>query len=134
MPGIGVPMIFLIWTIWFFNQFMCLIILLNFLIAIISQSYEQVMTLKIQVKYMHKSELNRECFLFLKTMRLLSDYIPDQGKFNIFYLWSTIGNGEEDENDWLGFVQTLKNVVTQESRKVNSKIDSLKEKVLTIDE
>jgi len=36
-------MIFLIWAIWFLNEFFCLIILLNFLIAIISQSYDSVM-------------------------------------------------------------------------------------------
>lgn len=36
-------MIFLIWFFWFANQFFVLIILLNFLIAIISQKYEQVM-------------------------------------------------------------------------------------------
>jgi hypothetical protein len=33
-------MISMIWLVWFFNQLFILIILLNFLIAIISQSYE----------------------------------------------------------------------------------------------
>jgi hypothetical protein len=37
-------MISIIWMVWFLNQVFILIILLNFLIAIISQSYEQVMS------------------------------------------------------------------------------------------
>jgi hypothetical protein len=34
----------IIWAIWFLNQWIVLICLLNFLIAIVSQSYELVMT------------------------------------------------------------------------------------------
>jgi hypothetical protein len=37
-------MVAIIWITWFMNQLFILIILLNFLIAIISQSYEQVMS------------------------------------------------------------------------------------------
>ena len=37
-------MISLVWTVWVLHQFLVLIILLNFLIALISQSYEDVMT------------------------------------------------------------------------------------------
>jgi hypothetical protein len=35
--------IYLIWVVWFFNQLIMLIILMNFLIAVITQSYENVM-------------------------------------------------------------------------------------------
>jgi hypothetical protein len=31
---------FMIWICWFMNQFMCLVVLLNFLIAVISQVYD----------------------------------------------------------------------------------------------
>lgn len=34
--------ILLIWIVWLLNQFMCLIVLLNFLIAVISQVYDNV--------------------------------------------------------------------------------------------
>ena len=37
-------MIFIIWITWWINQYIMLIIMLNFLIAIIAQSYEDVMT------------------------------------------------------------------------------------------
>lgn len=95
-------MITLIWFIWTANQFLCLIILLNFLIAIISQSYEQVMTKKKIVKYLHRSELNRECFLFFKAYRFLSRYLKDQSDFNIIYIWSSTASSDDDNEDWLG--------------------------------
>ena len=37
-------MVFIIWITWWMNQYIMLVIMLNFLIAIISQSYEDVMT------------------------------------------------------------------------------------------
>lgn len=42
---------YMIWFIWFMNQFVIVIILLNFLIAVISQSYENVMNSKSIMKY-----------------------------------------------------------------------------------
>jgi len=40
---IGLVMITIIWSMWILHQFILLILLLNFLIAIVSQSYENVM-------------------------------------------------------------------------------------------
>lgn len=48
-------MVYLIWIIWFANLFINMIILLNFLIAIISQSYEQVISNKQIFRYKYKS-------------------------------------------------------------------------------
>lgn len=64
----------IIWLIWFFNQFIVLIILLNFLIAIISQSYEMVMTKTSESKYKQRSDLNVECYLVLKYYNRLKYY------------------------------------------------------------
>jgi len=56
-------MIFIIWVVWIANQILVFIILMNFLIAIISQSYEQVMSQKIINKYSQRVYLNRESCL-----------------------------------------------------------------------
>jgi hypothetical protein len=56
----------MIWMIWFSNQLFILIILLNFLIAIVSQSYEQVMSCAEINMYMHRAILNRECRFLLQ--------------------------------------------------------------------
>lgn len=62
-------MIYMIWTLWFFNQFFNLIILLNFLIAIVSQSYDRVCSERMNYEYSHKSELNEETQRFFKVFR-----------------------------------------------------------------
>jgi len=43
-PIAGNLMIILIWVFWLLSQWLVLIILLNFLIAIIGQSYDQIMS------------------------------------------------------------------------------------------
>lgn len=52
--------IYLIWLVWFANQFLILIILLNFLISVISKSYSDVMDSALMFKYVQMCELNRE--------------------------------------------------------------------------
>lgn len=49
-----------VYGLWFVNQFLVLIILLNFLIAVISQSYEKVKNSAIILEYQDRCELNRE--------------------------------------------------------------------------
>jgi len=56
-------MIFICWFIWFIHQYLVLIILLNFLIAIISQSYDSVMTTSLITKYNQRCDMNWECTL-----------------------------------------------------------------------
>lgn len=62
-------MIYFIWLLWFENQFFNLIILLNFLIAIVGQSYERVMSESLIYQYSHKAELNCETRRFLMTFQ-----------------------------------------------------------------
>ena len=61
-------MVCFIWVLWFANQFLNLIILLNFLIAIISQSYDNVMSKSLEYKYNQRCQMNRECRLILKSL------------------------------------------------------------------
>lgn len=56
----GHVMIACIWGIWLINQFFITIILLNFLIAIIVQSYESVMSKSIINIYSTKAAWNRD--------------------------------------------------------------------------
>ena len=58
-------MISMIWTLWIIHQFVNMIILLNFLIAIISQSYENVMSKSAIFKYKQRAQLNQECLMML---------------------------------------------------------------------
>ena len=51
---------FITWFIFFMHQFIALIILLNFLIAVISQSYDEVMSRRAESNYVHRCQMNFE--------------------------------------------------------------------------
>lgn len=66
--------IFLIWCTWFICTFSMIIILLNFLIAVITESYEEVATKQSIYTYLHKAELNEECYSLLSYFWNMPDY------------------------------------------------------------
>lgn len=55
-------MIYIIWFIWLFNIILMVIILLNFLIAVISQTYERVVSQQVRFSYSNKAEMNLEYY------------------------------------------------------------------------
>jgi hypothetical protein len=63
-----------VWSTWFFNQLICLIILLNFLIAVISQGYDNVMAEQIIDKYQSRAEMNYEYFILINKLGLNKDF------------------------------------------------------------
>lgn len=87
MFGYGQCMIYLIWILWYLNQFFNLIILLNFLIAIVSQSYEKVMTDSMKYEYEHKAELNSETERFFRMI-----FTP-----KAFDIMCTVSSHEDDD-------------------------------------
>ena len=58
-------MVYVIWVLWMIEIYFLLIVFLNFLIAIISQVYEEDLAMKIQRDYRQKSEMNLETDLVL---------------------------------------------------------------------
>lgn len=60
--------IYIIWFVWLLNQLLILIVLLNFLIAVISQSYENVMNKSVQFKYLQRCELIREAAIVFNSL------------------------------------------------------------------
>lgn len=67
-------MVYLIWVIWFLNLLMNMVILLNFLIAIISQSFETVISNRLIFEYEYKSELNIERLQFYSSLKKLKNF------------------------------------------------------------
>ena len=99
-------MIGLIWLNWLFNQILVLIILLNFLIAIISQSYDSVMAKSIISRYVNRCTTNREHRLNLKAVGMISyqDIVVVSANCQ--------KSGNEDELE--GFVKSIKKYVHKE--------------------
>ena len=59
-------MVYIIWIVWMFHLYFMLIVFLNFLIAIISQVYEQDLVMSLQNEYTQKAQMNLEIEYFLK--------------------------------------------------------------------
>ena len=93
------------------------IILLNFLIAVISQTYERVVSSQVNYTYKDKAEMNEECQLILTTL-----YYQGEVKMIVFTYDKSIFSAES--NEWGGIVDSIKQVVDKSSNKVKSKVES----------
>lgn len=132
--------IIIILTLFISLIFMMKIVLLNFLIAVISQTYEDVMSRKLMTTILQKAEMNRECRLILNNLgleRKIPPFILQTEKY--------VGLGSDS---WQGFVVTINNhikehaqytndrlarVYGQLDRKLNDKVGSLNTKVSDLD-
>lgn len=113
----ALTVIYIIWLMWFANQALILIVLLNFLIAVVSQSYENVMNSATQFKYAQRCELIREAAVINKTFP-----ISDVVDYHVFVLRCNVN--EEEGGDWAGFVQTIKTFIRGETSKILQKNDN----------
>lgn len=103
---------------------MILIVLLNFLIAVVSQSYENVMNSATQFKYKQRCEMIREAAIINQTFGFYK-------KYHVFVLQCNVFD-EDSGGDWAGFVQTLKTFIKGETSKINAKNDTLNRKIDSI--
>ena len=98
-------MIMVIWMVWIIHQFMTLIMILNFLIAIISQSYENVMSKSQILKYKTRVDLNLECLQVI-------DFLVKLERFESLLIVSQ--NEDHLENgEWEGVVNSIKLYIRQ---------------------
>ena len=67
-------MVTLIWIVWTSSLYIMVIMMLNFLIAIISQSYENVMSQQIVFQYQQKVEMNEEYLMILNYFKFLENF------------------------------------------------------------
>lgn len=113
-------LISLIWLVWLLNQFLNLIILLNFLIAVISQVYDKVISDQKLLMYQLRAELNKEYFMIMRMYNLLEEY-----QMLVFTTEKGVEEAEEDE--FAGLVQTLKKYIAAQNEQVNHRIDALED-------
>ena len=52
----------MIWVVWYVQTFLCLIVLLNFIIAVIGATYNRVAPQQQAISYKNKADLNQEYF------------------------------------------------------------------------
>ena len=116
-------MISVVWFAWLINQFIMLITLLNFLITIMGQTYDQVMEQSIIRKYADRASLNRECRLIYKFLGMLPDIDTN--------FICSVDNSEDiaGGDSHMGFVKSIKDFVTTENAKVLAKSSAKVEEV-----
>ena len=99
-------------TIWFLNQFFVVIILLNFLIAVISQSYENVMNKQDIKKYEYIADLNEEALMMINSLPRMKRTFDGEKqqlvKKNQLIVSIKTKEDQEDTEEWVGFIQTIK--------------------------
>mmetsp|Transcript_34655 Transcript_34655/g.53026 ORF Transcript_34655/g.53026 Transcript_34655/m.53026 type:complete len:238 (+) Transcript_34655:5493-6206(+) len=105
-----------IWMFWMFNQYINLIILLNFLIAVISQTYEKVISRLDTFTYMHKAELNSEFFQVMHVLRKAEEY-------NILLFKVEKQHKDKKSSDWQGMIQTIRSIITKSNATLAAKTE-----------
>lgn len=101
-------MIYLIWLLMVVNQLVMQVVLFNFLIAIVSESYYKVQALRHINLFEHKSELNHEFYL---TKKYFNKYVTctKAQSFDVLFMmapeYEEIGHSK---TDWTNFYEKFR--------------------------
>lgn len=98
-------MIILIWILWGYNIITGCIILLNFLIAIVSESYNVVNNRKEFYRYKHRSDINKECLIFYEFFGRHLPCMKRMNSFNCLLIQSE--NHGDDVDQWVGLLKKI---------------------------
>lgn len=113
--------IYTIYLFWFLNQFLILIVLINFLIAVISQSYENVMDTAVIIKYSQRCDLNSQISIIYEHSKIL------RKNYDCVILSSNTQHGGDEA--WSGFCQSVKCYVKEQNAKVFTNIQKAMDQV-----
>ena len=121
-------MIGTIMLLWLLNQLFILIIMLNFLIAVITQTYDQVTQKQKIFTYNHRADLNVEC-------RQIYQQFSKMNEFNCIQLQTVEDEKKNDSlmqsigDDHLALIDSIKTIVSQENEKLQKKVSLSSTKV-----
>jgi len=115
----------MIWLLWLVNQYVIIIFAFNFMVSVISQSYEESLNKSLIVRYTFRCERVMEASIFTKLV----------GAARTLQTFSLSTNNSSDLDKWPGFVQSIKSYVRSENivlrralsesvTDLNTKIDS----------
>lgn len=88
-----------IWSCFMVNEILMLIVLLNFLIAIVSESYARVTSVKMRFSYINKAEMNQETFLQIKLLRYICPCLIKPKRFDTFIIEEELIIKDEHKQD-----------------------------------
>lgn len=123
-PLVSGSMAVLLWFLWFLNNLLLCILMLNFLIAIISQSFERMMEQQLVTNYGHRIEFNRDCRIVLNYFGLLPT-------LNCAVISGKTLESEVDQ--WCGLVRSMKTYVKEQNADLHSRMKAMEAKLEKID-
>ena len=107
----------LAWLLWFLILIIGNIVFMNFIIAVVSESYENCMDQKIQLIYNAKLEMIEECEnLMPEWVFTKRNWFP---RFIIIRRQRGSGTGGDNPDEWQGFVKQMKRHQEHETAKLN---------------
>jgi len=116
---------------WLGNQYICMIILLNFLIANMSAQYDETMGNKKQLEYQQKIAMNMEHYMFKFFFQSVWQRIFKTKKpYEMLVFTSIARNQDEQDAENEGFVKTIKNKLNQTNKLVTKKHKETDEKLV----
>lgn len=104
-------MIGLIWIIWIVNILFVQIVLFNFLIAIVGDSYSTVTTDRVLHMFTHRCDLNREAQLMTSA--------KGSEEFEMLIIMAKDDGITQNHLEWMETINKLKVVVAKKREEVN---------------
>jgi ABC-type multidrug transport system fused ATPase/permease subunit len=96
-------LIYLIYIFWIMSQYIMLIVLLNFVIALLSGVYEQVMDYKMIYEFKQKGQLNAEADRFFDFIRAVKSCGQEQETVDQVLLINCMSE-EVEQEEWEGIM------------------------------
>lgn len=117
--------IYLIWAMYCVQTFFMLVIMLNFLIAVITNTYDRVNNYQKIISFKNKAELNEECYMLINVFTKLKEY-----KIIVF---STSKEAIKlEDNDLDDAIDIFKRNLSKNTREVLDGHQKLRANVLTV--
>lgn len=95
----------LIWVHWLLTQFLVLIILLNFLIAIVALAFDEVIDSEKIVTYEQRAQLNLE-YRYIRAR--VGRWLPHMRLTRVDFMICSTAEDQTDVSEWKGFVKTIR--------------------------
>lgn len=111
----------LIWVHWLLTQFLVLIILLNFLIAIVGLAFDEVIDLDKITTYEQRAQLNKEYRYFRK---MVGGWIRHVRLPPVDFMVCSTKEGQTDVSEWKGFVKTIRAFFKNQKKQITDKFTS----------
>ena len=103
--------IYIIWFFYIFQSFLMCVVFLNFIIAVISSTYNRNMDYKIILKFKQLASINEECYYLVKVM---SKLLKQSNHFKILVFSSSIYENSILGNDQFeDMIDTMKKYVSK---------------------